>query len=90
MPEQQRSAVLDDAVNQWVMQGWRVESRLPLQAVLVRGHLPNHVLHAILTIFTCLLWGIVWAIMAAQGGEERAVLTIDDWGRITINRGPSH
>lgn len=26
---------------------------------------PNHVLHAILTIFTCFLWGIVWLILSA-------------------------
>jgi hypothetical protein len=25
---------------------------------------PNHVLHAILTIFTCFLWGVVWLLAA--------------------------
>lgn len=25
---------------------------------------PTHVLHALLTIFTCLLWGLVWLIVS--------------------------
>ncbi|MFC8717044.1 hypothetical protein [Kitasatospora sp. NPDC057198] len=86
LPEAERTAALDQVVNQWIVQGWRVESRQPHQAVLVRGRPTNHVLHAILTIFTCLMWGIVWIIMAARGGEERTLLTVDGWGRVTTNR----
>jgi hypothetical protein len=29
----------------------------------------NHVLHAILTIFTCFLWGIVWVILAISANQ---------------------
>jgi len=31
--------------------------------VLARAETPNHVLHAILTLFMCGLWGIVWIII---------------------------
>ena len=27
---------------------------------------PNHLLHAFLTVFTCLLWGIVWLVVASS------------------------
>ena len=42
----------------------------------------NHTLHAILTIFTCLLWGIVWAIIAATGGEKRQMVVVDEFGNV--------
>ena len=31
---------------------------------------PNHVLHAILTIFTCFLWGIVWIMLSAASSRS--------------------
>ncbi|MFC7310355.1 hypothetical protein ACFQVC_39860 [Streptomyces monticola] len=82
VPEGERAAALDRAVNELVSVGWRVESRTQTQAVLARGHRPNHVLHAILTIFTCLLWGIVWLIIGLTQKEERQSLTVDPYGRV--------
>ena len=34
----------------------------------------NHALHAILTIFTGLLWSPVWIAVAAGGGSKTAVV----------------
>ena len=50
--------------------------------MLVEGKPINHTLHAILTIFTCLIWGIVWAIIAATGGEKRHQLIVDEFGNV--------
>lgn len=33
--------------------------------VLAVGESPNHVLHLLLTLVTCGLWGIVWGLVAA-------------------------
>jgi hypothetical protein len=41
---------------------------------------PNHVLHAILTIFTCLLWGIVWLLMPSRP-ERRISWVADEAGQ---------
>ena len=40
------------------------------------------VLHAILTIFTCLAWGIVWLVLALTGGEKRYQLIVDEYGNV--------
>jgi hypothetical protein len=38
----------------------RVETQSDYKAVIVFGQPVNHVLHAIITIFSCGLWGVVW------------------------------
>ncbi|WP_329460888.1 hypothetical protein [Streptomyces sp. NBC_01431] len=82
----QRALILDWAVNQRIATGWPIESRSDTQAVLVRGKSVNHVLHAILTVFTCLVWGIVWLILSASNKVERVAPTVDTSGRIvTVN-----
>lgn len=75
-------------MNQYVALGWRVESRSPTQAVLVRGGNVNHLLHAILTIFTCLLWGVVWIVLAMGNRTERVALTVDAVGNVQTVHGP--
>jgi len=81
MPDTVRMSVLDQAVMYAVTQGGRVESRTQLQGVIVYGQKTNHVLHAILTIFTCLLWAIVW-ITKGPGNERREVLQVDPYGNL--------
>ncbi|MFB7252687.1 hypothetical protein [Streptomyces nojiriensis] len=88
LDDARRTAVLDWTVNQYVALGWRVESRSPTQAVLVRGGNVNHLLHAILTIFTCLLWGVVWIVLALGNRTERVALTVDPTGRVQTVHGP--
>ncbi|CAM5573824.1 hypothetical protein [Streptomyces avidinii] len=83
-----RTAILDWTVNRYISLGWRVESRSPTQAVLVRGGDVNHVLHAILTIFTCLLWGVVWIVLALGNKKERVALTVDPNGSVQTVHGP--
>src|SRR5689334_2867505 len=60
----ERKVILAQQLQTAAARGLRIESQSDFQAVLVEGKPVNHVLHAILTIFTCLLWGIVWAIIA--------------------------
>lgn len=59
-----------------------MESSTEYQAVLIEGKSVNHTLHAILTIFTCLVWGIVWAVIAGTGGEKRHQLVVDEFGNV--------
>lgn len=78
----QRSLILDWVVSQRVAAGWRVESRSGSQAVLVRGQPVDHVLHAFLTVFSCGVWGGVWAVLALTNKVERVVLTVDAQGQV--------
>jgi hypothetical protein len=65
---------LTEKIQRHTRQGWRVESQTDTQAVIVKGHRPNHLLHLILTVLTAGLWGIVWVIVAITGGEKRMML----------------
>lgn len=80
--DDERAEALNQAIATAVARGGRVESHTRFQAVIVYGHPVNHVLHAILTVFTCLLWGIVWLILGSFGGERREVLQVDPHGGV--------
>jgi hypothetical protein len=66
--------------------GMRVESQSDFQAVLVKGQPVNHVLHAIITIFSCGLWGIVWIALAVTGGEKREMAVVDEFGNVQLQK----
>lgn len=84
----QRGLILDWVVSRRVAAGWRVESRSVSQAVLVRGQPVNHVLHAFLTVFSCFVWGVVWAVLALTDDVERVVLTVDAQGQVVTVGAP--
>ena len=78
----ERKVILSQQLQTAAARGLRIESQSEFQAVLVEGKPVNHTLHAILTIFTCLLWGIVWAIIAGTGGESRQMVVVDEFGNV--------
>jgi hypothetical protein len=41
---------------------------------------PNHLLHLILTVFTCGAWGLIWLVIALF--ERREIHAVDAYGRI--------
>lgn len=84
----QRALILDWIVSRRIASGWRVESRSESQVVLVRGQPVNHVLHAFLTVFSCLAWGVVWAGVALVNRVERVALTVDAQGRVVAVGAP--
>jgi len=82
----ERKALLAQQLQQASFRGLRVESQSDFQAVLIEGQKVNHTLHAILTLFTCFLWGIVWAIIAGTGGETREMIVVDEYGNVQHQR----
>jgi hypothetical protein len=82
----ERKAVLANQIQSAVAGGGRVESQSDFQAVIASGQPVNHTLHAILTVFTCLIWGIVWAIIAGTGGVRRQMIVVDEFGNATVQQ----
>ena len=84
VPDEERKRRLSEAVARRTFEGWLVvdSSEQNYSAVLLLPGKPvNHILHALLTIFTCLFWGIVWALLAAsQRKEMRMRISIDSRG----------
>lgn len=77
-----REEILAGAVNTMVRSGYRVESQTSHQAVVVKGHRPNHLLHLILSIVTAGMWLFVWLAIIIFGGEKRRVITVDTFGKV--------
>lgn len=83
---EERKALLAQAIQSQVVAGGRVESQSDFQAVIIKGHKVNHVLHFIIGFFTFFLWWIVWAVMAATGGEKRELVSVDEFGNVLVQR----
>jgi Protein of unknown function (DUF2510) len=82
----ERKAFLAQHIQGAAARGMRVESQSDFQAVMVEGQPVNHVLHAIITIFSCGLWGIAWIILAITGGEKRAMVVVDEFGNVQLQK----
>ena len=82
-PEQRKSA-LARAVANSVREGWGVQSQTDYQAVLAKGHRPNHVLHLILTLITLGLWLVVWIPLAFLQKERHRVIDVDEYGNVNV------
>ena len=78
----ERKAKLADHVSQILATGggWRVESQRDFDALLIRGHWPNHTLHLLLSVFTLGLWLLIWLIVAMASGEHRYRAYVDEYG----------
>lgn len=77
----ERSQILDQTILKLAAKmGDRVETRTATSAIMVVGKPTNHILHLLLTVFTCGLWLPLWLLAALDGGERRHTLEIDPFG----------
>lgn len=83
---EERKALLANALQGQVAGGARIESQGEFQAVVVRGHRPNHLLHFLIGVFTLGLWWIVWFFIAVFGGEKRQMVSVDDFGNVLVQK----
>ena len=82
----ERKQALARTLQSEVAGGARIESQSDYQAVLVKGHRVNHVLHLILTLVTLGIWAIVWLALAIVGGEKRRMASVDEYGNVSVQR----
>jgi hypothetical protein len=73
--------LLDAEATRWTAVGYRIETRLPGQIVLIKGKKPNHILHLLLSVLTLGVWLVVWLLIAIMGGERRQVVAIGPDGK---------
>jgi hypothetical protein len=83
---EERRERLSRIVSNKTLEGWTVVdmNERDVWAVLDLPEKPvNHVVHAIITTFTCGLWGIVWLILAVtHRRQQRIRISIDPSGNI--------
>jgi len=82
----ERKRQLSQQIRSMVTAGGRIESQADFEAVIATGKDVNHTLHAILTVFTCLIWGLVWAVITATGGVKRQLVTVDEYGDVLVQK----
>lgn len=82
----ERKALLANTLQGQVANGARIESQGDFQAVVVRGHRVNHLLHFLIGIFTLGLWWLVWLVIAITGGEKRQMITVDQFGNVFVQK----
>jgi hypothetical protein len=82
----ERKALLANTLQGQVASGARIESQGDFQAVVVKGHRPNHLLHFLVGIFTLGLWWIVWFFIAIFGGEKRQMISVDEFGNVLVQK----
>lgn len=81
-----RKQALARAIQTEVAGGSRIESQGDYQAVAVRGHRVNHVLHLILSLVTLGAWLIVWLALVLFAGEKRRLMSVDEYGNLTVQK----
>lgn len=59
-----------------VLRGWRVVERSDTTAVLTTDPQINHVLHAVLTLFTLGLWFPIWILVMVANRPQKLVLSV--------------
>ena len=72
--DEERMSALSSRVSDLTFQGWIIVERNDHEFYAVLsypGQNINHTVHAILTVFTCLVWGIVWLLVHAGRRKER-------------------
>jgi len=82
----ERKVLLANTLQGQVASGARIESQGDFQAVVIRGHRPNHLLHFLIGIFTLGLWWIVWFFIALFGGEKRQMINVDQFGNVFVQK----
>jgi hypothetical protein len=88
LSQAERGSILEDNLLEAGSQGGHVETRSATEAVVVYGRPVNHVLHLLLSVFTCGLWVPVWLFIAATGGQHRATICVDPEGTVSETNAP--
>ncbi|MGV6845816.1 MAG: hypothetical protein ACWA42_06800 [Lutibacter sp.] len=85
MAEQINKKRFNDYVSKKALEGFIIVDKDAdaLIAVLEGKRKVKHILHAILTMLTCGVWGIIWAIIAYKGRNPyRIRVSFDDTGNL--------
>jgi len=84
--DRRKEALARGVASQLAQGGRRVESQSDFNAVIVNGKPVNHVLHAILTLFSLGFWALVWITLIIIGGEKREMVTVDEYGNTSVQK----
>lgn len=82
LPDDRRAAIMQQALRDLQFRGYHIEAVDGARAIVVTGTPVNHVLHVLLTVFTCGLWLPVWLLLIGLGGVKHRHVYIDEYGNL--------
>ena len=90
VPHGERLQRLSQYISRKTLEGYTVvdKDEREVWVVLDKAAKPvNHVLHLLLTVFTCFIWLLIWGAMAAaQKKQSRIRASIDTYGNLLEER----
>ncbi len=81
-PERGRHALARAVADQVASNGASIVSDGPIGVVLAYQRPVSHGFHAVMTVITAGLWGVVWFALALRQHEDRLRFDIDPWGNV--------
>ncbi|PSR57575.1 hypothetical protein C8259_34405 [Nocardia nova] len=83
LPPEQCQAILAEAIAFEVRnRGAAALGGGPYMVTLEYGRPPNHILHLLISFFTCGLWLPVWLLLAMTSHTSRRILRVDEYGQL--------
>jgi hypothetical protein len=79
---EERQMILSQGIATYVARGYTLESRDGTTAVVVQRQEVNHILHLLVSVFTCGLWVIVWLILAISSSAHTVTMHVDEYGNV--------
>lgn len=82
----ERQLILGQAVSWYTGSGWWIAARNDYVVTLVSQPRagPNHILHLLLTFFTCGLWAPGWLLVAIthKSAVRQVTVSVDEYGQV--------
>jgi hypothetical protein len=78
LPDAERAAIMQQALRDLTFRGYRVETADGTRAIISIGEPVNHILHLLLSVFTCGLWLLIMMF----GGVKRRRVHVDEYGNL--------
>jgi hypothetical protein len=85
-----RAHTLEAEIEYSLAHGWRLRSKNPAEAHLVKGEPVHHWVHLFFTITTLGLWLLVWVPLILLGGEKHRYITVGQDGRVSWSSTDPH
>lgn len=82
MPGPDPVQILHNEISKAAASGWTVVSHQNGHAVLNRGGRVRHLMHGLISLFTCGIWLLGWAIVAILGARQIMTISVDEGGMV--------
>jgi hypothetical protein len=83
--EAERAAIMQQRLRELAFYGYTISAVDGPRAAVWRGAPVNHILHLLLSVFTCGLWLPVWLLIMMFGGTKQQHIYIDEYGNLIGN-----